>query len=373
MKFIMKKYILMMLVVLAAGVTSCSNDDIPLKEDVTMKTFETTFVVDPSGVVESYRFESYPGELTVVPSEAQLRIRILIYNSNGDLVDVLSNKQSNYQSVWSAKKYLEAGSYTALAISDVVNTNDPNVNEYWILEDYEKINEAKLIKEFDFLGYQKEILGMNSISFSVIDSSSEVSVSLKPAGAACYLAITSLEEYNNVHGYHLFTDHKVNHVFWDSSYKMKVNKEIASGTDLWGAFNNSVGGCIGLGDGEEDYGAFSAMFYLLPGQNQYFTFVAETVDSNYIEIGTQMYITNIKEGEQYFFLCELDSSYDNYAQTRRYNVTGKTYDEWFEDWYWENLRQYDNSRIMNVHDVAVPSLSMQKKNNAVYIKDLINK
>jgi len=195
MKIIMKKYILMMLVVLAAGFTSCSNDDIPFEEKVTYKTFETTFVVNPSGVVKPYRFESYPGELTALSSDAQLRLRILIYNSDGILVDILTNKQSNYQSVWSAKKLLEAGKYTALVISDVVNTNNPDVEEYWHLEDYEKINDAKLIREFNYLGYQKEILGICSVPFSVVSSASDVSLNLKPVGAACYFQIKNLEKY----------------------------------------------------------------------------------------------------------------------------------------------------------------------------------
>ena len=68
----MKKYILMMLVVLAAGFASCSNDDIPMEEKVTKKVFDTTFIVDPSCVVEPYRFEAWAGQLSTVPENAQL-------------------------------------------------------------------------------------------------------------------------------------------------------------------------------------------------------------------------------------------------------------------------------------------------------------
>jgi len=368
----MKKYILMMLVVLAAGFTSCSNDDIPFEEKVTYKTFETTFVVNPSGVVKPYRFESYPGELTALSSDAQLRLRILIYNSDGILVDILTNKQSNYQSVWSAKKLLEAGKYTALVISDVVNTNNPDVEEYWHLEDYEKINDAKLIREFNYLGYQKEILGICSVPFSVVSSASDVSLNLKPVGAACYFQIKNLEKYTNVKSYALFTDHKINYGFWNSSFKMDFDRDISSGSTLWEGFNDQVGGVIGLDeiDFEGTGNDFTAFFYVIPSEKQYFVFVAETTDV--FEIGTQMYIPEVKEGEQYFFICELGVQYGNYARTSCYDVTGISYDEFYK-WYWEDLKQYNISRTMNTHDGVFSSLSMQKKDNAVYIKNLINK
>ena len=195
MKHIMKKYIYMMLVVLTAGLASCSNDDISMEENVTKKIFETTFIVDPSGVVEPYRFESYAGELSIIPSEAQLRLRVLIYNSDGELVDMVTHKQANYQSSWSVKTQLEAGEYNALAISDVINTNDPEVQEYWILKDYEIISKAKLEKETNFFGYQKEILGICHVPFSVT-STSDVLIDLKPAGAACYFTVLEFDAFS---------------------------------------------------------------------------------------------------------------------------------------------------------------------------------
>ena len=354
----MKKYILMMLVVLAAGFTSCSNDDIPLEEKVTYKTFETTFVVDPSGVVEPYRFESYPGHLTVVPSDAQLRIRILIYNSNGDLKDVLENKQSNYQSLWSAKKNLEAGTYMAFAISDVVNTNNPDVTEYWNLKDYDKISSAKLIKESYWLGYEKEILGISNFQFSVGSSNSTHSVNLKPAGAACYFSIYGLKKYTDVINYSLLTDHKVNYLFWDSSFELKPNKEVVSGAGIDG-FNEMVGGVDISPDISED--SFTAFFYIFPSKKQYFNYCAFLNDGRAVLLGEQVYVDEIKAGEQFYFTIHLGSNYNNNGYSQGWDVSGQTYEEW------KKWNQNSRSSI-SVNSINLP---VRTSYNMAYIKDLL--
>ena len=359
----------MMLVVLAAGFTSCSNDDIPLEEKVTYKTFETTFVVDPSGVVEPYRFESYPGHLTVVPSDAQLRIRILIYNLNGDLKDVLENKQSNYQSLWSAKKNLEAGTYLAFAISDVINTNNPDVTEYWNLKDYDKISSAKLIKESYWLGYEKEILGISNFQFSVGSSSSTHSVNLKPAGAACYFSIYGLKKYTNVVNYSLLTDHKVNYLFWDSSFELKPNKEVVSGEGIDG-FNEMVGGVDISPDISED--RFTAFFYIFPSKKQYFNYCAFLDDGGAVLLGKQVYVDEIKAGEQYYFTIQLGSNYNNNGYSQGWNVSGLTYEEW-EKWNQDSRNSISSNSIympMRISNNMVYLQAFKENNNSKLLKDI---
>lgn len=354
MKIIMKKYILMMLVVLTAGFTSCSNDDIPMEENVIKKIFETRFIVDPSGVVEPYRFESWAGQLSTVPEDAQLRLRLLIYNSDGEIVDMLTHKQSNYQSVWSVTTNLEAGAYNALVISDVINTNDPDVDEYWSLKDYGKINDAKLIKTPNYLGYQKEILGMGNIQFSTEVSNINKSIDLKPVGAACYWAV---ENYDSDPNKFWFTSNMdVNSLFWDSTYKLQVNKEIFKGYEF------AYGGVTLQG---EDYNM--SVSFLLPSQNQWFAFWYNTDD--FYMIGEEICVDNIKAGEQYFFLCSYHPTFDNYAISKCYDVTGKTFDEW----YMEYLKVYSSLGTMSVINKKSAQMVMPKMDNTAFIKDLINK
>ena len=345
----------MTLVVLAAGFTSCSNDDIPMEEKITKKVFDTTFIVDPSGVVEPYHFEEYPGHLSIIPEGAQLRLRILIYDSNGEIVgNILTQKQSNYQSTWSVKTELEAGTYTALVISDVINTNDPDVEEYWTLENYGKINDVKLKKNLDYYGYQKEILGMCHLQFSPESSNSSISLDLKPAGAACYWGV--INDSSSYNHFWFTTDMQINSVFWDSSFKLQYDREISNYVNAF-----AFGGAWFY-----DYGFNMHFSYILPSRNQWFAFYCDTEEFSFVG-DEAMSIEEIKAGEQYFFLCyyypELLGSN---GFTEYFDVTGKTYDEWYEE-----LGQ--SSRAMNIpNKVSVP-LSMSSINKAVYIKDLIKK
>lgn len=364
----------MMLVVLTAGLASCSNDDIPMEEKVTMKTFDVTFVIDPSNVVEGYKFEWNAGELQVVPDDAQLRLRILLYNSNGELVEMLTHKQSNYQSVWTEKAQLEAGTYTALVISDVINTNNQDVKEYWTLEEYEKIKDARLFKNQKWLGYQKEILGMNNMQFSVKGSNSSISIDVNPIGAACYMFIRNLEEYPGIiDGYDLVTNHNVKYAFWDSSFKLKTEKDIApsNGESVWDRFNTSVGGCIGLKDHdfvEGKHYSFSAFFYLLPSQKQNFAFVADGT----LEMGQQIFLSEIEAGEQYVFYCDLGLQHNNFASNLCYDVTGQTFDEWYKKWYRDWIGYIPMGTTNGNYKIS-ESMFLQKSNNVIYIKNLIKK
>ena len=356
----MKKYILMMLVVLAAGFASCSNDDIPMEENVTKKVFETTFIVDPSGVVEPYRFEWEAGELSIVPDGAQLRLRILIYDSNGEIVgNILTKKQSNYQSTWSEKTDLEAGTYTAFVISDVINTNDPDVEEYWKLENYGRLNDAKLTKTPRFLGYQKEILGICIQQFSVESINSSISFDLKPAGAACYYILLNSESYPVDLWFN--SNMEIQSIFWDASYNLKSEKELSDICEY------NLGGA-GL---PAEY-VHSSFVYLLPTKNQHFRFWAET-EENQGFVGNDMTIADIKAGEQYFFYCDFSSLFDNYGFTEYYNVTGKTFDEWFDEWLAELTKVYQNSRSMNIPNKMTAPMPMNSVHNSVYIKNLIKK
>lgn len=351
----MKKYIIMMLVVLTAGFTSCSNDDIPVEQDVTYKTFETTFTIDPSGVIEPFRFESYQGHLSKVPDGAQLRLRLLIYDSNGEIVDLLTNKQSNYQSTWSVKTELQAGSYTALVVSDVINTNNPDVQEYWTLKDYNKINDVKLMKNLDWLGYQKEILGVGHLQFGVQGSNSTVSLDLRPAGAACYFYSENEGDYPIT--FWNMTNMEFKSVFWDSSYNLKVEKEISD------SYKYALGGI------ELSVGTYAMSFvYLLPSQNQYFAYYCETED-DFFRAGDEMCISDIKAGEQYFFMCFYLSGYNGYQVVNGYdNVTGSTFDEWLSGD--SRGRSVEIAKVYNNHEMY-ESVFMKKMRNAVLIKDLI--
>ena len=71
----MKKYIYVLLAFMAIF-TSCSNDDITIRT-------ATNFKINPSTVIAPFTWEYESGDLESFNTDYRLRIRLLIYNSDG--------------------------------------------------------------------------------------------------------------------------------------------------------------------------------------------------------------------------------------------------------------------------------------------------
>lgn len=145
----MKKYISLMAIAIVAIFSSCSNEDVTIS-----RTF--TFKVNPSGVISSFP-EEWPGELTSIDSSLKLRVRLLAYNENGNLVFNESSYLSSYSSEMSVSKSLATGTYTLIATTDLVpNSGTP----YWTLSDENNINTANITTEGIQTGGKNKILGI---------------------------------------------------------------------------------------------------------------------------------------------------------------------------------------------------------------------
>ena len=108
----MKKYISMAMVAIAAFTFSgCSNEDIQIDKSLTIK-------VSPSGVVAPFTYEVNKGELTAVPDQCTLRLRLLIYNETGKMVFSKTESLKSYTGNLEATPNLPNGKYTLLCISD---------------------------------------------------------------------------------------------------------------------------------------------------------------------------------------------------------------------------------------------------------------
>lgn len=176
----MKKYISLMVIAIVAILSSCSNDDITI-------TTSYTFNVNASGVVSPF-FEAQSGELEKFEDATEkVRIRLLVYNANGELVAQESNCYSNYNTQLKTSKLLAAGNYTVIGISDVVYMSGNSVKtEFWKLSGESKLSELKII-DGGFIGLEAKILGLAKYSLTIGDNqSSSLNVDLQPAGALLY-------------------------------------------------------------------------------------------------------------------------------------------------------------------------------------------
>lgn len=185
----MKKILYILFAFFAMFISSCSNDDIEIKSGITVK-------VDPSGVVSPFTYEKKAGELTSFPSDYKLRIRCLVYNSQGLLVEQDVQYLQNYERISTNKMMLEKGIYTIVAISDVVEYKGSNVSfEYWNMTGSDKLATTKLT-DAGYIGGQYKILGLDIKNLIVgDDEKNECQLHPQAIGALC------LVEWFNIHTY----------------------------------------------------------------------------------------------------------------------------------------------------------------------------
>lgn len=191
----MKKYILLMLVLLAAGFTSCSNDDISIEEKVTEKEFEAMFKINPETVIAPFTWEWELGDLQTFPENYQLRIRLLVYDNNGNLIDKDEQYFENYKVLMTSRESLPAGAYTAVAITDLKRKKEEQnkANEYWLLRNESVLNEM-YIEDANWVAGKNKMLGIKTLKFNVSENGvNEFILNVEPAGGLLVV------EYHGLH------------------------------------------------------------------------------------------------------------------------------------------------------------------------------
>lgn len=177
----MKKYLAIFAVLFTVILSSCSNDDIPV-------THVIAFKVDPSTVISSFE-EFRAGDLTSLPSEVQLRIRLLVYNEDGMFVDSKEDFSEDYTHIKTFLFNLPEGEYTTVAITDVVGKNSSSIGEFYTLSNQEKLNTTTLTYTSDFIGGKFAILGLTTEKQHITTSTSDINIKVRPAGALIFYLI----------------------------------------------------------------------------------------------------------------------------------------------------------------------------------------
>ena len=158
--------------VVAVMFSSCSNDDIPVSEPVTFK-------INPSTVISGFE-EWNSGDLTALPADFKLRVRLLVYNNKGYLVASSTETFSDYSHIMTSSQRLEVGAYTIVTLTDVITKTDGNFA--WTLSNEHSLTTLKLTKS-QFIRERFGILGIETKKVNVTSSTKNISIDVKPAGA----------------------------------------------------------------------------------------------------------------------------------------------------------------------------------------------
>ena len=222
-----------MAIAIVAVFSSCSNEDVTISRAV-------NFTVNPSTVIEPYvtKFsyiltdilDSNKGELESFSTNFKLRVRTFVYDSNGVLVKTLSGEYNNYDVKLKESAFLPVGSYTAVAITDIYRPSDDF--EYWAVSGADQLATLK-IADTNYFGNSRTVLGVSKQAFSVGDTSIDVNIDVKPAGALFLVLYSNIFTFSNVTEYELSVNKLQSSIEFNSYGDFTINTENHNGSYDW--------------------------------------------------------------------------------------------------------------------------------------------
>ncbi len=305
----MKKYISFLLVGFVIFLTSCSNDDITISRNITFK-------VDPSGVVKSFTEEIKPGELSSINSGCKLRVKVLAYDKDGLLAYCDSAFLDSYNSQMTSQKYIPEGTYTVIAVTDVVRGSIGNISrEYWNMSGVNDINTLK-VSYNRWLAFNNVILGVASQKVTIDANSQDIILNPSPAGALFLIVYYNISRFSDVESYKLLTNRSCDYMSFDSNGNVETLIKNQNNQFNW---RTSI-----INIGNETSNNIYDYAYVFPMDNASYKFVARikgnSEDTDLIE--ENMVIPSIKAGEEYYF--ELDLNNLTYDYRKVSNSNSKT-------------------------------------------------
>ncbi len=316
----MKKIIYLLFVVCSMVASSCADsDEIAIVE--TQSKYQAVFKINPATVVKPFTWEFEAGELTTIDANSKLRVRALVYNTEGNLMFEKTEQFSNYNVVMNFTTELESGNYTVIAISDVINPNNSEIPEYWTLKDYSNLSTAT-VSETGWIGYARNILGIQNMAISVTENSNEFKIDIQPAGSVMYTWYFNIHSYDDIKRYQLDVNQIVKQGLFDSNGKFDIVLENRDNEFNW---RESV-----IYPDNSTVDNIYAINYLLPQKNLRLRFCSWTgleEDDDAVKrwLGEEILIPSVGIGEEYFVSIDLSENDDKVFPVEFYNVTGLTF------------------------------------------------
>lgn len=167
--------------------TACTNGDIPI-------IYSTNLKIIPAGVIKPFTYEMIDGDLQSPPDGHKLRVRLFIYDDQGQLELQETRYLSTYAEIMNSTLNLQAGSYTAIVVTDVVEYGNSVSFEYWLLSGEENFTTLE-ITDAGVIRSNAKTLGLSAIDFNVDDSSpTDYTINVSPAGALCCIVVKGIHD-----------------------------------------------------------------------------------------------------------------------------------------------------------------------------------
>lgn len=303
----MKKYVFMMAVCLAI-LSSCTNEEITIGNVVTMK-------VDPSGVISPFAYEINPGELEGLDEPYKLRIRILVYDENGQLKASDTQYLANYSNIMISSLDLPKGDYTAIAITDVVKLSGSDIEfEYWNLSGENVLSQLK-VTDAGYIGSNYKVLGVGKQNIKVDDSHDDIVMRCSPAGAICLVCYYNIHAFDDVEKYGVLMTKSSESISYNRFGDYEVSVDNSGGDFDWWLSNLEPDNYTS----QSIYG----YYFVLPMNRVTLQFVADTADDRYW-LG-QKTTMSFEAGKQYLMELTLNNDANGGITSQFMEITDDYY------------------------------------------------
>lgn len=288
----MKKYIAIISALLAVVLSSCSNDDITIEKATVFKVYTNSVIGD---------FQEWKaGDLTVINSNYQLRVRLLVYDETGTLVKQDEQFFEDYAHVMTSNLSLSMGEkYKIVAMTDIVRKKDKF--EYWELSGEESLKTLK-ISDTGYIASQNNILGIVTKDVEG-GADDQINLHVLPAGTLMIIYYQGIFSWSDVTEYQLALNRSADYVTFDNSAQPEWNVNASSSYD-WRISHIEV----------SDFEAANIYDYVftLPYGNTNLRYEALT-NSGWVVL-TNSISLNIGVGSEYFILCDIENQTIQYEQ-----------------------------------------------------------
>lgn len=282
------KKIIFALFALVGIISSCTNDDITISNTITFK-------VNPQTVVDNL-YEYKAGDLTSLGSRYKLNVSLFIYNSEGILVDKVSDQYSAYTHMMTANIDLPADSYTAVA-----ETHVSGDVEFWNIEGTEHLSTFK-ITDNGYIGGKSKILGLSIRKFNIEDDAKTIDIDVENAGAVACVQFSNWNKYNNVKTYALMGKQACDYISFDTNGNNDYSLKSSSSYNYYKYKT----------DYDSNYYGSVGYFFTFPIKNSSFRFYAETTDNEFVPMGIE-FVDDVIKGHSYVFAYFFNDEGDDNA------------------------------------------------------------
>ena len=283
----MKKFMFMCMAIVAMLMVSCKNEDISISREV-------TFNVEPYSVISGFSaYQVNANDLEVLSSGDRLRIHLLVYDANGDLVESELRYLSDYRSAMNVTFDLPDGNYTVVATSDVATLSGDNVTfEYWEFSGLNRLSDLR-VSETGYIGYDDKIFGALCENINVCSGHETHTLNLKPAGALFIVREWNIHHFSDVDYWRVLASKGSN------SYTFNSNGSYSSNIDEGSYFFHNM--TVSTHDGDSYY----SYHFSMPYGNTTFVWAAYLNDGSAMQLADGVSL-NIEKEKVYYMNCSCD-------------------------------------------------------------------